>query len=98
MQTSQANGRDAWGTRLGFILAAVGFDRLPVSGATLGEALEAAYRAHPRLRHHLAQDSGELRPHVLCLLNGENVPRDEIATTPLHDGDELLLHQAISGG
>jgi len=73
-------------------------DRLRVRGGTLPEALEAAYEALPNLRHHLAQDSGELRPHVLCVVNGEAVPREEVAGRKLQDGDEILIHQAISGG
>jgi len=77
---------------------AVGTDRLRVSGSTLPEALESAYEALPQLRHHLTQDSGELRPHILCIVNGESVLRDEIAGTKLEDGDEILIHQAISGG
>ncbi len=77
---------------------AVGTDRIHVSGTTLLEALEKAFEAHPNLRYHLTQDTGELRPHVLCLVNGENVPRDELASTPLQEGDEILIHQAISGG
>jgi len=76
----------------------VGKDRVRVRARTLPEALEAAYAALPQLRHHLAQESGELRPHVLCLVNGESVPRDAVATTRLADGDEIWIHQAISGG
>ena len=77
---------------------AVGTDRVRVSGSTLPEALESAYAALPQLRHHLAQDSGELRPHVLCIVNGESVLREEVADTKLADGDEVWIHQAISGG
>lgn len=77
----------------------VGSDRVRVRGATLPEALEAAYQALPQLRYHLTiEDSDELRPHVLCLVNGESVPRDEVASTALADGDEVWIHQAISGG
>ena len=76
----------------------VGEDRVTVRGRTLPEALEAAYEALPRLRHHIAHESGELRPHVLCILNGESVPRDDVPTTKLADGDEIWIHQAISGG
>ena len=76
----------------------VGRDRIEVRGRLIPEALEAAYAALPRLRHHLALESGELRPHVLCILNGESVPRDEVYRRELRDGDELWIHQAISGG
>ena len=43
-------------------------------------------------------ESGELRPHVLCILNGESVQRDQVAATTLSDGDEIWIQQAISGG
>ena len=76
----------------------VGKDRIRVRGRTLPEALSDAYEKLPRLRYHLTLDSGELRPHVLCILTGESGLRDEIAGTKLADGDELLIHQAISGG
>jgi sulfur carrier protein ThiS len=76
----------------------VGTDRVKVRGGSVPEALSDAYEKLPRLRHHLTLDSGELRPHILCLVNGESVLRDEIAGTKLSDGDELLIHQAISGG
>jgi molybdopterin converting factor small subunit len=77
---------------------AVGADRIRVSGRTVGEALDAACDAYPNLRHHILQESGELRPHVLCLVNGENLLRDGFADRALADGDEILIHQAISGG
>ena len=76
----------------------VGTDRVAVEGSTLREALQAAYEALPPLRYQLAQESGELRPHVLCIVNGCAVPRDEVATTKLSSGDEIAIHQAISGG
>jgi sulfur carrier protein ThiS len=76
----------------------LGTDRVKVRGATLPAALEAAYAELPNLRHHIALESGELRPHVLCILNDESVPRDEVATTKLAAGDEIWIHQAISGG
>ena len=77
---------------------AVGADRIRVEGATVGEALDAACAALPNLRAHILQESGELRPHVLCLLNGRNLLRDGFAGHAVEDGDELLIHQAISGG
>ena len=76
----------------------VGTDRLRVRGRTIPEALDAAYAELPHLRHHLTLESGDLRPHVLCIVNGESVLRDEVAATTLADGDEILIHQAISGG
>ena len=77
---------------------AVGRDHIRVRGRTLPEAFEAAYAELPQLRHHLTLDSGEVRPHVLFILNGESVLREEVAGTALAEGDEVWIHQAISGG
>ncbi|MCI0651636.1 MAG: MoaD/ThiS family protein [Planctomycetes bacterium] len=76
----------------------VGRDRLEVRGSNISEALESAFAQVPVLRHHLMLESGELRPHVLCLVNGESVLRARVRSTALAAGDELRIHQAISGG
>jgi len=76
----------------------IGKDRIRVRGRSLPEALDAAYAALPQLQHHLTLESGDLRPHILCIVNGESVLRDEVAGTTLADGDEIWIHQAISGG
>ena len=78
--------------------AVAGWRRLEVRGGTIGDVLEAAFERTPVLRHHLTMESGELRPHVLCALNDETVPRESALATALKDGDEVLIHQAISGG
>ena len=64
----------------------------------MGEALDAACDALPNLRRHILLANGELRPHVLCLVNGECLLRHGYAERRLTDGDEILIHQAISGG
>ena len=76
----------------------VGCDRLELPGSNILEVLEAAFAELPVLRHHLMLDSGKLRPHVLCLHNGTNVARHKLATTAVTAGDEVFIHQAISGG
>ena len=78
--------------------AVIGCDRFHVRATNVGEALEAAFAEFPTLRHHLTLESGELRPHVLCVLNGECLARSDLKTTELSEGDEILIHQAISGG
>lgn len=72
----------------------VGVLRVRVEGRTVSEAMEAAYGKVPALRHHLCEESGRFRNHVLCFLNGEDAP----ASARLKDGDEISIHQAISGG
>lgn len=77
---------------------AVGADRAKVEGTTVREALDAACARLPLLRHHVLQESGELRPHVLCLVNDRVLPRETFGDHALEDGDEIRIHQAISGG
>lgn len=74
---------------------AIGTGRIRVKGDTLGEALEDAYRQIPVLRHHLCEESGRFRSHVLCFLRGSTT-RD--LGVPLREGDEITIVQAISGG
>ena len=77
---------------------AVGKDRVRIRGRSLLEMLDAAYDELQQLRYHLTLDSGEMRPHILLILNGESVLREEVAATKLAEGDEVWVHQAISGG
>ncbi len=77
---------------------AVGADRVRVEGKTVGEGLEAACAMLPRLRAHILEGKGALRPHVLCALNGRVLPRATFGEHTLSDGDEILIVQAISGG
>jgi sulfur carrier protein ThiS len=76
----------------------VGTDRIDVRGNTIPEALRSAFDQHPQLERHLLLESGDLRPHILCVVNGECLLRGEVARFELEEGDEILIHQAISGG
>ena len=78
--------------------AVIGCGRFHVRATNVGEALEAAFAKYPNLRHHLTLESGELRPHVLCVVNGECLERSDVKTTKISEGDEILIHQAIAGG
>jgi molybdopterin converting factor small subunit len=73
---------------------AVGTTKLQVEGKTLRDALEDAYRKLPTLRHHLCEDDGGFKAHVLCFLEGERMP----LSTKLKEGNEISIYQAISGG
>ena len=72
----------------------VGAARITVEGRTLRDALEDAYGRSPALRHHLVDERGRLRPHILCFLRGMQEPM----TSELREGDEISILQAISGG
>ena len=72
----------------------IGTTRIAVQGATVKEALEDAFDRHPALRHHLIDDRGRLRPHILLFLEGDQKPM----TSPISQGDQITVFQAISGG
>jgi hypothetical protein len=76
----------------------LGGDRLNVQGSTVAEAMEAAYALVPVLRHHLCDDSGDFRTHVLCVHNGVTTREAGGLHGKTRDGDEIRILQAISGG
>lgn len=76
----------------------LGAERIEVQAATVAAALEAAYGKLPTLRHHLCDDTGGLRVHILCMHNGVSNRDRGTLKTPVRDGDEIAIVQAISGG
>ncbi len=67
---------------------------LPVCGATLGEALNDLIRQRPALRNALFQGE-ELRPHVIVILNGQNLVSLDTAVT---EQDVIAVFPPIGGG
>jgi molybdopterin converting factor small subunit len=76
----------------------LGEETLSVEASTIGEALEAAYGRIPALRHHLCDESGGFRTHVLCVHNGVSTRELGGLGKRLKEGDEIRILQAISGG
>jgi adenylyltransferase/sulfurtransferase len=71
---------------------------LRIAGATLAEALHDLLVRYPRLRVHLYDEQGKLRPHVLLYYNEDNVAWLDSLDTPLRAGDTVHILQAVSGG
>ena len=71
---------------------------LPVQATTVDDALRALVREHPALRIHLFDETGGLRPHVLCLHNDRNTRWDDAQEVPVAEGDRITILQAVSGG
>ena len=63
-------------------------------GRTVGDALDAIFAEHPRLRSYVLDDQSRLRRHVVIYLNNQ---KTELRAS-LRDGDELYVMQALSGG
>lgn len=69
--------------------------RLDVAGTTVGEVVDGLLARHPGLRPHLFDETGRLRPHVLCFVDGR-ASRLEDPSAPA--GSEVRFLQAVSGG
>ena len=66
--------------------------------ATVGEALEALFAAHPGLRDRIVGESGRVREHINVFVEGESIRHTGELATPLADGAEVTILPAISGG
>jgi molybdopterin converting factor small subunit len=76
-----------------------GAERVEVPGATtVGAVLAGLEQDHPALRRRLLDDQGGLRRHVNVFLGEDNVRDLSEMSTPVSDGDELLVLPAVSGG
>ena len=69
-----------------------------VRGETIGEALEDLVSQRPALRVHLFDESGGLRPHVLCFHNDEYARGLDGLTWAVAAGDRLTILNSIAGG
>lgn len=66
--------------------------------ATVEDALAVLIDEYPDLENSLYADDGTLIDSIGVLTNGTNVSRREGLSTPLEDGDELLITPPIHGG
>lgn len=64
-------------------------------GATIDELLADLDRRWPGLRFRVVDEQGRLRPHMRIFVNRSI---ESELSTPLSDGDEVVLMQALSGG
>jgi len=76
----------------------LGEEKIRVQASTVGQAMEAAYARLPALRHHLCEEDGDFRTHVLCVHNGVATRETGSLKGRTREGDEIRILQAISGG
>lgn len=68
------------------------------SDATLADALEALFDAHPELREEVLDESGEIYDHIRLLQNGQDPFANDGFDAGVGDDDELALFPPVSGG
>src|SRR5208337_2791860 len=73
-----------------------GVSRLAVEAGDIGEALRALSRACPALLGSVLTTEGSLQPAYTVNINGQHFTTDP--TTPLRDGDSLILLAGDVGG
>ncbi|HEV2639763.1 MAG TPA: ubiquitin-like small modifier protein 1 [Actinocrinis sp.] len=75
-----------------------GAAEVSVSGATLGEVVDALEAAHPGLRDRVLDDSGKLRRFVNVYVDDDDVRFAEGLATPTKDGSNVSIIPAVAGG
>ena len=73
-------------------------DSVEVSGATVGQALDALTAAHPDLRKQLYNDEGKLRSFVNVYVNDEDIRYLSKDATAISANDVIAIVPAIAGG
>jgi sulfur-carrier protein len=68
-----------------------------VTGATVGEALDAVFDAHTELRERITED-GTLRRFVNVYVSGEDIRFQQGLETEINEGDEVTILPAVAGG
>ena len=73
-----------------------GRGRIPLDAPTLAAALDGLARACPSLAGSVFGPGGRVHPAYRLCLNGDRFVSDP--STPLNDGDSLILLAADAGG
>lgn len=68
-----------------------------VDGATVRDALERYFAKHPKTRSYILDEQGDLRPHVVIFVAGEQL-QDRTLSAAVEGGAEIYVMQALSGG
>ena len=66
--------------------------------ATVHEALEALWQAHPALRDRIVDEQGEVRQHINIFVGDEAIRFADGLATKVPNGTEILIVPAVSGG
>ena len=75
-----------------------GQSQIEVQATTAGEALESLTAQHTGLRRHLFNDQNALRNFINVYLNDEDIRHTSGTSTPVKDGDTIMIVPSIAGG
>ena len=69
-----------------------------VAGATVREALEAAFAANPGVRAYVLDEQGALRKHMTVFVDGEATRDRTGLSDAVRPESQVYVMQALSGG
>lgn len=72
--------------------------QVQVTGATVGEVIDALIAQHPALRDQLLTGDGSLNRFVNVYVNGRDVRYEQELATPVAESDTVILLPAMAGG
>jgi molybdopterin synthase sulfur carrier subunit len=72
--------------------------RVPASGRTVREVIDALESAYPGLRFNICHETGELRPFVNIFLGTEEVRYLQGLDTPVDPGATIHIIHSVAGG
>ena len=75
-----------------------GAPRLESGAETVAGALNELVTKFPALSRHVRDDDGQIRQFINVYLNDEDIRFLSGESSPLKDGDKLLLVPSIAGG
>lgn len=75
-----------------------GSPKVDTSAATVAEALNDLTSKFPALSRHVRDDQGQIRQFLNVYLNEEDIRFLNGESSPLKDGDRVLLVPSIAGG
>lgn len=71
---------------------------IATTGTTVGEAVADASARFPALRSRLVDNAGSPYPFVTYYLNDEDIRLHGGFSTPVSDGDDVIIVPAVAGG
>ena len=71
---------------------------LDAKGATVHDALESAFRQHPRMRGYVLDDQSQLRKHMSVFVDGRAITDRKDLSDPVSETSHIYVVQALSGG
>ena len=75
-----------------------GDESVQIEGATLGDILDGLETRYEGLRGKLRGPKGEIRRFVNIYVNDNDARLLAGSTTPVTDGDEVIIIPAVAGG